>query len=460
MKYYIYRTLLYLLRVLVYIKRGLFVIGGFFQKIAQTVNDFYLSTLCFQLYKACYRINKRLDKYKIPLDGRLIEFLGKRGTLQVLFFVIVLFVVYPESRLHTQDTTKLPGRDTIIYKIIGSGEQDFAEVPEILEEFGTDSYAQSAFTFDWREGAVAVDSFAIGDQRQMALEGISGVVVGGSAMAKPSIFPGAVLPTDEGAIQAKRTESLVYEVQSGDVIGNIAENFGLNVATILWANGLTERSYIRPGDKLVILPVDGVVHKVVRGDTVSKIARLYNAESGDIVEFNRLQKEGADIVIGEELVVPGGEKQVVRAIAAAPDRRFTPLSSVAAPPPSVEAPAGTSFLWPTSVRRITQYFGNRGHTGVDIAGPVGTPLYASKAGTVVKAGWNAGGYGNYVVIDHGGGVQTLYGHASKLYVSAGDAVEQGQTIALMGSTGRSTGPHIHFEVRVNGSFANPLKYVR
>jgi murein DD-endopeptidase MepM/ murein hydrolase activator NlpD len=112
------------------------------------------------------------------------------------------------------------------------------------------------------------------------------------------------------------------------------------------------------------------------------------------------------------------------------------------------------------VRRITQYFGWR-HTGLDIAGKLGTPIYATRAGKVIKSqcGWN-GGYGCYIIIDHGGGVISLYGHNSQLFVSVGDKVVQGQNISVEGSTGRSTGPHLHFEIRVNGVHQNPLKYIR
>lgn len=124
------------------------------------------------------------------------------------------------------------------------------------------------------------------------------------------------------------------------------------------------------------------------------------------------------------------------------------------------------MIWPTAARRITQYFGHyRGgsrHTGVDIAGPIGTAIYAADDGVVALSGWNSGGYGNMVLIDHGGGIYTRYGHASKLLVRAGDAVKRGDVIALIGSTGHSTGPHLHFEVMTGNPHnrKNPLEYVR
>ena len=180
-------------------------------------------------------------------------------------------------------------------------------------------------------------------------------------------------------------------------------------------------------------------------------------ETNEIVSYNKLA-DASDIVIGEQLIIPNGVKVAV-VYASTPSTKSV-FRQVSAPPPSIDAPAGSGFLWPAGVRRISQYYGWQ-HTGLDIAGPIGTPLYASKSGTVIKSqcGYN-GGYGCYIILDHGGGVQTLYGHSSQLLVSVGEKVIQGQTIALMGSTGRSTGPHIHFEVRINGVRENPLKYIK
>ncbi|PIZ94495.1 MAG: peptidase M23, partial [Candidatus Magasanikbacteria bacterium CG_4_10_14_0_2_um_filter_37_12] len=256
-----------------------------------------------------------------------------------------------------------------------------------------------------------------------------------------------------------RTKIVQHIVQSGDTLGGIAEEYGVSVSTVLWANDLSVRSILKIGQSLDILPVEGLVHVVKKGDTVSKLASLYDAEADQIIEYNRLQANGADIVIGENLVIPGGVKSEPKSTYI-PPQSYDVLRGVSAPPPSVESPAGSGYIWPANVRTITQYFGWR-HTGLDIAGPVGSSIYAAKSGKVITSqdGWN-GGYGNYVIIDHGGGVQTLYGHSSRRLVSVGEQVKQGQTIALIGSTGNSTGPHLHFEVRVNGRRSNPLQYIR
>jgi len=195
---------------------------------------------------------------------------------------------------------------------------------------------------------------------------------------------------------------------------------------------------------------------VKKGDTLTKIAKKYDVdEIEEVIEFNKLA-DASDLIVGQKLILPGGTQP-----RAAPVYRTTGrLATVAAPVPSIAVPAGTLYAWPATVSRITQYFGWR-HKGLDIAGPIGTPIIASRSGNVTRArcGWN-GGYGCHVILDHGDDVQTLYAHASRIYVDVGEVVDQGQTIAGMGSTGRSSGSHLHFEVRVGGRTQNPLKYVR
>jgi len=433
-------------------KRGLIYSFEHFLVWGAKAHKFYINTVGFYLYKGFFLFKKRLlKKMNISQDVEFIDFFGQRWTLQIVVFLIAVVVMIPHSKLYTQDIESVPGQQTILYKLVGPGDQFFQ-----IEEVGVDvKELVPKETHNWSEGAVILEVPGFSDVGEvLEIQEIAGISAGGSAVSKPIILPGSQLPTSAGN---NRSGIIYHTVQPGEVVGRIAQDYGLNVLTVLWANDLTSRSYIRPGDKLAILPEDGVLHKVQKGDTVSKIAKLYDADVKDIVKFNKLKQDGEDIVIGEQLIIPDGKKPQ-------PVYTYTSygsvLSSVAAPPPSIAAPAGSRYIWPTSVRRITQYYGWR-HTGLDIAGPLGTPLYAARAGRVIRSqcGWN-GGYGCYIIIDHGGGIQTLYGHASKLYVSVGEQVAQGQSIAAMGSTGRSTGPHIHFEVRVNGLRTNPLQYVR
>ncbi len=263
----------------------------------------------------------------------------------------------------------------------------------------------------------------------------------------------------ENKVATVRKEIIYYTVQNGDTISTISRRFGLTVNTILWANNLTSFSLIRPGDRLTILPYSGVVYTVKRGDTLAKIANIYNVELEKILSCNTL---GNNLVVGQKIVVPGAKKINETIATRRPtNTNYTGISVIKdlIKNPGIKS-TGNKMTWPTVGTRITQYFSWR-HNGVDIANKIGTPIYAADSGTVIIAqgGYN-GGYGNTIVIDHGGGKRTRYGHASKLFVKVGEEVEKGENIAAMGSTGHSTGPHLHFEVLINGTRYNPLNYIR
>lgn len=444
------KTFLYVLRSLIYIKRVIVYLFKQFLLIFSYGHAFYRKTLGFYLYKALFIFKNRvLKKINIFRYARFIDFLGQRFTLQIMAFLFLLLIMTPHSKLYSKNAETIAGHNTILYKLVGPGEQDF-QID--IEEIDIKELVQKD-TRSWREGAVVLDSSITSEQINIEPQEISGQIAGGSALSKPIILPGAEEPPSYGGVRA---EIIYHIVQPGEIVGVIAGRYGLSVSTVLWANNLTVRSYIRPGDKLIILPVEGVIHKVKKGDTVSTIAKFYNTAAKEIITFNKLQEGGGDIIIGETLIVPNGKK---------PQPIYTyysgsTFSSLIAPLPSIAAPAGSRYIWPAGVKRITQYFGWR-HTGLDIAGPVGTPIYASRAGRVIRSqcGWN-GGYGCYIILDHGGGINTLYGHNGKLFVKVGEEVAQGQNIAAMGSTGRSTGSHVHFEVRVKGVRTNPLQYIR
>ncbi|MFA6410918.1 MAG: peptidoglycan DD-metalloendopeptidase family protein [Candidatus Buchananbacteria bacterium] len=270
--------------------------------------------------------------------------------------------------------------------------------------------------------------------------------VGDSAIVRQIISP------DQEQQASQRNEAFIYIIQQGDTISSIAKKFGISNNTILWENNLNAYSIIQPGDKLTILPVSGIKHKVAKNDTLAKIAKLYGVEAEDILSFNKITSAD-DIRIGESLMIPGGKKIIAE----------TPtysLRKITQQPTTSQVVSSGKMAWPTNCRRISQYFGWR-HTGLDIACGLGNPIYAANSGRITKAqgGWN-GGYGNMIIVDHGKGVQTVYGHLSKIYVTVGETVDKGQLIGAMGSTGRSTGPHLHLEVRIGGVRKNPLSYIR
>ncbi len=242
----------------------------------------------------------------------------------------------------------------------------------------------------------------------------------------------------------------VYTVQSGDTLSGIAEKFGVSVNTIRWANELGAKGTIKVGDKLTILPITGVQYKVKKGDTASGIAKKFDADSREILDFNGLE-EPKDLTVGMDIIIPDGEP-----IATAPTKTQAKAAvkavaqNTAAKTANAEVSAPTSssaYKLPIPGSVLTQGF--HGANSVDFGAPIGTAVKASMAGEVILAkasGYN-GGYGLYIVIKHSNGTQTLYAHLSKVTVAVGDTVSVGEVIGKSGNTGRSTGPHLHFEVR-------------
>ena len=243
-------------------------------------------------------------------------------------------------------------------------------------------------------------------------------------------------------------EIALYVVKKGDSLAGIAKMFDVTISTILWANDLKKNVPIKEGQTLVILPVTGVQHVVKKGDTVASIAAKYKADQREILDFNNLNEDVA-LVMGEVVIVPDGE--VVQVIPKTPTSKKTNTKSQKSNSRVYVRYANEVvdgfFMKPVSGAVRSQ--GIHGWNGVDLAAPVGTPIVASAAGTVIiarESGYN-GGYGEYVVIKHSNGTQTLYGHMSSVRTSVGASVDQGQVIGAVGNTGKSTGPHLHFEIR-------------
>ena len=233
--------------------------------------------------------------------------------------------------------------------------------------------------------------------------------------------------------QSSLGEIKVYTVREGDSLSQVAEMFGVTTNTIMWANDIARATAIQPGEILVILPIVGIQHLVKSGDTIGTIAKKYEGDVDEILAYNSISSADS-ISIGDELIIPGG------ALHSAPVRIASPVKVSGG-----ASSAGFSHPAPGSVR--TQ--GIHGYNAVDLASGHGTNIRAAAAGEVIvskSSGWN-GGYGQYIVLRHPNGTQTLYAHLSYNSVGVGAYVSQGQVIAAMGNTGRSTGAHLHFEVR-------------
>ena len=241
--------------------------------------------------------------------------------------------------------------------------------------------------------------------------------------------------------RAKNATISIYVVRQGDTLSEIAELFGVSVNTIAWANNMSRSSTLKVGQTLTILPVTGIKYTIKKGDTLSSIAKKFDGDAAEIVSYNGL---GDTLVVGTMIIIPNGEVAVPVA--------STPSSRIEARGPSVSYDG--YYIRPITGGVRSQ--GIHGYNGVDLAVTAGTLIVASASGDVIisrEGGWN-GGYGNYVVIRHANGTQTLYAHNSRNAVGIGEPVVQGQLIAYVGATGRATGPHIHFEIR--GGPRNPF----
>ncbi len=251
-----------------------------------------------------------------------------------------------------------------------------------------------------------------------------------------------------------------YKVKEGDSIGSIAERFGVTVNTILWANKLTASSYIRPGDTIKIAPASGVLHTVVDGDTLEKIIAKYNGDLDKTVQINDINTNHY-ITVGTEILVVNGAPPPPPPV----QRYYSDYSGSSGNVFRNEnyspVVTGQQLNWPVGCRSTpTTYWGHG--LARDIACPMGTPVYAAESGTVYirnSAGYG-GGYGLYLDIAHPNGMTTRYAHLSAFNVSNGAYVSRGQVVAFVGSTGRSTGPHLHFEVTVNGIKQEPLYFIQ
>lgn len=260
----------------------------------------------------------------------------------------------------------------------------------------------------------------------------------------PVPVPHTIIP------ERPRRDVITYTVQSGDTLSSIAEKFGISADTIMWASKEVEDypDLLYVGQVLIIPPVDGVYHTVQEGDTLESIAQQYKARVEDIIqcETNRLEPP-YELRPGQKIMVPGGVKPYKPIV----------VHAYSGPIPAGASRGTGSFVWPTT-GWITQKFHAR-HMGIDIGNRIGTPIVAADSGYVVYAGTSQYGYGIYILIDHGNGFQTLYAHLDECYVEAGESVGKGQVIGAMGNTGRSTGPHLHFEIRYRGTHRNPLGYL-
>ncbi len=310
-------------------------------------------------------------------------------------------------------------------------------------------------------GRRAADNASARGPRQLLPKDVLAGALGTSvpvatATTEPAAFEASWEAPDVAAVlnltptpKPPRTEVITYTVVQGDILKDIATRFDIDLDTIIWANLRLELDpdLINIGDELNILPVIGVWHTVRQGETLEGIAAYYKVTPGTIAGYapNHMGA-GAPLTVGQKLIIPGGIKPFEAHIV------YTEGGAATVN----DQPQEGLFIWPCNGVITTTY--SKYHLALDIANDVGTPIYASAAGTVVQAG-ELGTLGLNVQIAHGNSFLTSYGHMNTILVQAGQYVERGQQIGEMGSTGKSTGPHTHFIIRLGDGAVNPARYL-
>ena len=336
----------------------------------------------------------------------------------VFLFVFNFISIFP--------TTANASFISFVSDLFSGGSSKTLEVPNTETNSQNVPLLQSAVNFDLNAAVGGGDITVVGNEALVSESGPSGTL----ADIGDTVTTGQISK---------------YVVRKGDSLGSIAKMYGVTTNTIIWANDITSNS-VKEGQSLIILPVSGTLHTVVKGDTLKSIASKYKADIGEISQFNGFDSDSL-LAIGDIVIIPDGEGAIKVSGAKASSKGASPYLGGSGPEYS------GYYIRPIIGGVKTQ--GLHGYNGVDIGIRTGSTLYAAAAGQIIIAkssGWN-GGYGKYVVISHYNGTQTVYGHLSEVIVNEGDVVYQGQVIGATGNTGRSTGPHLHFEVR---GAKNPL----
>ncbi len=407
---------------------------------------FSFHSIILPLYGRYLWFKSKMIKIAPKKKDRFLIIFTNRYLIHLLILMIGMGVTI--SNVMAYESKEDYGQNALVYKLAGVSDSSVIEDTNVISD--------EAKIYNYQQQGTFIEGNSFADVSNSDSDNIftdQAVTQGDLALVKPDILNTQENTSAIGSIKE-------YVVVDGDTISKIAARFGISVNTILWANNLSFSSYVKPGQKLSVPTISGVVYKVAKGDTISKISQKYGIPADSIIKANGLVTEG--LVIGKSIIVPGGriietvKPRTISTIASRASSRI-PVSNDT---DTVPITGSGRMVWPNGCQRITQYFKGWLHTGVDIACSWGTPLHAADGGRVSRVQYGRTGYGYNVIIDHGGGIQTLYGHMSAIDVVVGQYVEKGEVIGDEGSTGRSTGPHLHFEVRINGTMVNPLGYIR
>lgn len=432
------------------LRTAVFILTGLFWPFKGLARFLYFSII-LRLYRFYLFVLKKLGWSQSKLFQPIASILVNKNLIHILVVLLGFLILW--KNLSTARSASAAEEFIIKTPLAKLVADESVDLEELIEEYQVEN-PQSAGSLAYRDRDAALNpQLGINTNEVIDVEDDEA----GMIQEPGTITEDDLTPNSDNI--ATRTETIDYTVANGDTASSIASKFGISVNTILWENNLTAKGLIKPGDTLRILPMTGIRHSVKRNQNLTSIASYYEVDAQKIATANDLSLSSA-LKIGQSLLIPGGRKIVVATTPTKPSttKPSTKPTAINGGKPSGQVVASGKMVWPTVGHTVTQYYSWR-HNGLDIANKVGTPIYASGEGVVEVASWNAGGYGYQIVINHGGGRETRYAHLSAFAVKVGDRVTKGQNIGSMGSTGKSTGPHVHFEVIVNGKRANPLSYV-
>ncbi len=443
----------FLLKLKFLIFRGVRLFAVVFRPVARLA----LLVGVLPVYRVGFASRKHVSHWYRPVKSRFMFFMTNRAMMHVAILSVVGGTVAINLGMDTVRAETLEAfNKSLIYAVITQEESPMVEEYADMDPAALRGSAMNYLS----DASLSPIPGATDGQDSMFVNTAS--LAGGGALE-------VAVPSGSSASVAPRDGVETYIVAEGDTLSTIAARFGISMNTVLWANNLSSRSVLKLGQSLTILPVSGVVHTVKNGDNLTKIAAMYNSDAAGVLTANTLADAGA-ITVGQKLLIPGGTPPTP-----APIKRPTSVASIFAPAPNKTGTAVSSssrMIWPSdghSIVRGLSWF----HTGVDIDcnghgnGSSTDDNYAAADGVVSFAGPRfqgpSGGYGNLVIIDHGNGLSTRYGHNYSIYVKTGQSVTAGTPIARCGSTGNSSGTHLHFEVigsRSSRDYRNPLEYIR
>lgn len=445
-------------RAVLFVKARFLGIFRFLAPFFHKAGSFFLKLLV-PFYRILFFVRRNMDAVYRPVKNRFMFMVSNRFS----FYAVVLLIAVVGGITNIQVNAVRAevdaiGQQSILYALATSERMEFVE--EVSDPRDARAYIVSAGA---NTSGILEDSITRVSSDPVALEQSPGLFRADGPFALSTSTPSGEPGISSGVVA--RTEVITYIVESGDTLSGISEKFDISMNTLQWANNLTLRSVLKPGQTLTILPVSGVIHTVKSGDTLLALAKKYNVPADEISAFNDLTPD-ASLRIGQEFIIPGGVISAVvpRVVPTVPIKDiFTtaPSGSQGNKTPT----SGSLMVWPTdlpSIVRGMSWF----HTGYDIdcsghANGTSTNDNYAAAGGVVQFAGARNGYGNTVEIDHGNGLITRYGHFYSLYVTSGQSVSAGDPLGRCGSTGNSTGTHLHFEVidAATKKFLNPANYI-